>query len=345
MGNMGDTSARFDFLAAKLHGAWSRSLDGETLAALLDGGAAAFSRVLAERGCQPDHPQDMQKQASLLALEDLGAVADFLGETPAGAFYRCCMGRFFLEDLKTILHHRAQPLPNSDLDYLLVRSPRLPHLPVEALLEARTATQFCHALPPTPFQAGLKPILHDAERTKDVFVAVTRVDKLYYQTLRAAAAACPADMRAGAVTLAGMEADIFNLVLLLRNLELYHFPEDRLPDLLSSAGWRLKAHSLRHLAGAVDPGHLLRLLPALYRMVLAPLETQPLHVRENALWSLFRKQARTRFYTFRPPGTPAAAYPFLKQIELLNLCRLFEGFRFRLDPAEIRRLLVGLADV
>ena len=220
----------------------------------------------------------------------------------------------------------AGPLA-AELERLLLQGDGLPPLRLDVLLEAQSTKLFHHALPSGLYTKALLPILQEFDEKHDLFLADTRLDRLCFRTLVAAADSAPAGVRPAAAQLARLEAEIFSLTVILRNVEMYHLPPETIVDLLAEGGLLLSPGRLRELAAAADFARLLRALPERYARVMAPLSEQPLPVWEAALWTLLDEAALRAFHDFSEPGTAVAAYPFLRQMETLGLVRLSEGAR------------------
>ena len=316
-----------EFLFAKLHARWSGAVVGARLEELVraSGEASAFRRALEAFGLPSTELAAMPPALHRRCIADLGQVRDLAGD--GGAFYDAFIGRYFFENLKLLLRHRAKLLSAKELDYLLVEGPGLPPLRLDVLLEAQNTKLFHRALPPGPYTKALLPILAEFDAKPDLFLADTRLERLFFHTLVAAAESAPPGMRESAVKLARLEAEIFNLVTVLRNLDLYHLPPEILAELLAEDGLLLSAQRLQELAGAADSARLIRQLPERYAKVLTPLAGQPLPVRAAALWELLDTEALRTFRDFRDAGASIAVYPFLKQQETLGLIRLCEGAR------------------
>ena len=316
-----------EFLFAKLHAVWSRAAVGTRMDELVraSGDAAAFRRALESLGVPAVDVAAVPKALHMRLLADLGRIRNLAGD--GGAFYEAFIGRYFLENLKLLLRHRAGFLSAAELERLLVQGDGLEPLRLDVLLEARNTKLFHRALPSGPYTKAILPVLQEFDATDDLFLADTKLDRLFFRTLVAAADASPEGMREHAARLARLEADIFNLVTLLRNLELYRLPSEALAELLAEDGLLVSAGKWRELAAVADSARLVRQLPKRYAAVLAPLAEQPLPPREAALWAQLSDEALRTFRDFRDFGASIVAYPFLRQMETLNLIRLCEGVR------------------
>ncbi len=318
-----------EFLFAKLHAAWSRACTGARLESLARaaGDAVALRRALESLGVQTADPATTPAALHLRLIADLAHIRGLAG---AGAgFYDAFLGRYFLENLKLLLRRRAGLISAAELEALLIQGPGLEPLRLDVLPEARNIRLFHHALPPSPYKRALLPVLQEFDAGGDLFLADTRLDRLFFRELVAAAEAAPEGVREHAVALARLEVELFNIVTLLRGLELYRLPSETLAALLAADGLRISAAGWRELAGIADSARLVKKLPSPYAKALAPLAEQALPEREAALWALLHNEALRTFHDFRDLGAAVAAYPFLKQMETLGLVRIAEGARMR----------------
>ncbi len=335
MNGFPSTPASLGGLAARLHARWGRALAGpDLLKAVEDGSgipppAAGFP-----------NPAAAQKQAAVDTIAELADLASRLDrDSAAGAYLEWHLLRFWLEDLGVLLRHCLEPLPPAELQALLIASPDLPPLPPE-LWQARTGGAAAALLPPVACRPAVVAIFTELDRDRDGFGAAARLDRFFLEELAARAAACPEALRPAAVELAGLQLDIFNLGVALRNAAWFHLPPDRVRGLLAASGCsRMTPAALDALAELADPRRLPREIPSLYRRTLDGAASP--EMAEPRLLELLLARARRRFYALHRPGWSVAAYPVLRQVERLNRTRLAEGMRLGLAPEALRNLLVG----
>ncbi|NOY80823.1 MAG: V-type ATPase subunit [Kiritimatiellaeota bacterium] len=331
-----------EFLFAKLHGMWAKALAGAPLQALIEGRAdSALFRLLAERGIEPRDRPRVQKGLLTHLIGVLGGVMRLTG-ADAAAFYRRLIERFHIENLKTILHYRYFPERDVDIQVLLIESPFLPHLEAEALLDASSIHRFFQMLPELDQRSQLLPILVELDDSHDLFVAEAHLDQLYFRGLLGALPELSPQVREAAEELVKTEADVNNVIILLRNAALYNLPGDRIVELLLPGGALLTASAARQLAEAGNPESIRQHLPMLYKRQLEGLDPDGLHLWENGLWRLLYRQAYRRFRDFDQPGASVAAFPYLKRFETLNIGRIYEGFHFELETEDILAMMIGL---
>jgi vacuolar-type H+-ATPase subunit C/Vma6 len=333
----------YGFLFAKLHAQWSRAVTGERLASLVQSrNDQALLRLLDELGVDTSRSAEIQKQILVCGAEAIGHIRDLLRPESAAAFYTAFLRRILFDNLKVILRHRLRPDSGTDLHYLLTESPALPHLPVRELVEAKTVNQFYRALPDMPGRGDLLPVLVELDETRNLFVAETHLDRISYAHLVHQAAAVRGAMRRPALALTRLEMDLFNVVMLIRNAEIYHLPARELAEMVVPGGRLLTVDRLQALCEIREAGRLAEALPRPYALVLARRAGAPLYLREDALWEHMYREAYRVFRDFSCPAATVAAFPFLKRFEFLNLARVYEGFRVGLDADAIRVIMIGL---
>ncbi len=339
------SSLSYDFLFPKLHGMWARSIVGTTLLKLIhDGRQDAVARVLAPLGINVGNRSEVQKKLTLYLIKELGAIMHLLDKR-TGSFYAQLIERFFFENLKIVLRYHYFPKTDVNIEFLLIDSPVLPQPDVSALLEAKNLNQFFQHLPAHDCNKELLPILVELDDTKDFFVAESKIDQLYYQSLYAAAKRLPLSTRRIAKELLRTEIDIINLIMIARNAQLYHLPQDKLLSLCIPDGFLLGKGGLQQLAEASQEKLALEAVPPEYAKTLRPLAQSELYVSENALWNLLYRKAYKAFMDYGSPDRAIVAFPFLKRSEVLNLGRVYEGIHLGLSTETVTSMMIGVNDV
>lgn len=339
------TSLSPDFLFARLHGKWSDFLHCDALSRMARGGGIdVLQRALVPRQIDLSRRELAQKQLIGHLITELWGIRRHL-DSHTAAFYDAFVERYFFENLKAIFHAHFFPEREANLEFLLIASEALPPLDTEHIVDARNVNQLYRLLPAHPCKEELLPILVELEDTRDIQVAECRLAQLYYRSLLQAAKRLPLGRRReGGVRLAGMEIDLTNLVMILRNARLYHLPAEALEELCIPGGYLVQAKVLQALLAA-GPEELLQRLPGEYRRLALPFADSPLFLVENALWQHLYASAFDLFRDYNCPGVSIIAFPLLKQFEVQNIIRLFEGLHFRLDAADIESMLIGVRHV
>ncbi len=330
-----------DYAFPKLHAIWSRALTGAALDHLAGAGSLdVVGRVLASLGIDPGPTATVQRQILARHIAELDALRRLMDPATA-RFYTAFLDRHFLENVKAVLRYRLFPDRDLELGALLLESPALPPLDVEALLGARDAGQFLERFPEHPCRPLLGPLVAALDETRDILAAECRLDQMFFDELARAARGVPRGARAAGCDLVGSEIDTGNLLMVLRNRNTYKLPPETMRGLCLSGGARVPVERCVELCSCPDTGALLAALPEPYRSLLAPLREAELSASENALWNALWRRARRYFGQLGCPAASLAAFPYLKRFEALNLARVFEGTRFGLGPGDLREMMIG----
>jgi len=335
-----------EFLFAKLHGRWSRAWSSDKLLLLLRTlNAQSLERILQPLAISPSDDASVQKQLAENLISELAGILRFL-DADVAAYYRQICDRYTLENIKIGMHVRFARQTRHDAQALLVRSSYLPSLDLDAIVSAGTADELFKALPPLPFSEQLRPVLAELESSRDLFRAESQLDQVYYAYLSDGLEVLPETMRDAAGSLAGMEADILNLVMILRNQHLYQMPSKQLQTLFVRSGSTFSDARLEEMAQLPDArmlGDLLR--GSAYGPSVAGSSQDQLYITENKLWNLLYLRAYRYLRDFTQPHLTLIAFPWLKRFEALNLARVFEGVRFNLSAGAIASMLIGVPHV
>jgi vacuolar-type H+-ATPase subunit C/Vma6 len=330
-----------EFVFAKVHAQWAGALHGERLRRMLEGDARqSLWQMLQAWGIDAGTRTLVQKRLIQRLLTQLGKIRQLL-DPPSASLYTRFMDRCHLANLKVLIHHHYVQREGVDLEYLLIDSPELPALDLEKLGRAADHAAFRQALPETVYTSAVKEILETLEDDGDIFQAECRLDILYFHTLLSAVGGLPLRSRRVAAGLFRQEIDGSNLVMVLRNLALYHLPAERLEALLIPGGELLTGACLAQLVRCQSYDALLASLPAHLSGLLRRVGEDELERGENLLWSELFHRARGLFRDFSRPQDSIVVFPLLKWFETQNLARLYEALRFRVTPDNIADLLIS----
>lgn len=331
-----------DYLFPKLHSLWAESLQGDALREMLNsGGRRQFDRYLSSLGIEPAERAFVQKRLTIRLVDHLAHVAALL-ECHFARLYHIFLQRYFVDNLKTLLTHWYVPAADVRVEDLLVESPALPQIDVQRALESRTVHRFYAALPRTPLTERLLPLLVELDDTRDIFAAECKLDAMWMDLLNQTAREVSGKGGGIAAEFAGMESDIVNMVIVLRNAEIYGLSDARIDALCVAGGRYLDAEHLQAMRACDGREAMLSCLPRPYRHALERHAAAALYVCENALWNVLFDRVRDAFRDYQQPAGTLVAYPWLRRFETLNLARLYEGFYFDLTPAEIRSMMIGM---
>ena len=330
-----------EYLFVRVHALWTMGLQGDTLRSLIQSRAEGdLFRTLHEWGIDPSDRTLVQKRLIEHMLDELGRVM-VLCEPEMAAWYQTQMERFFFDNLKTLLHYRYFPERDVDIHLLLVESPYLPHLDPGLLLETPSPQRFTQLLPGFSGKEHFIAVVGEMEENRDIFRAEAQVDRLYLGLLRKAAAGLPDPAGPCGLDLVKTECDVLNALTLLRNAAVYHLPPEQIEPVIHPHG-RLKPAAWVALAAQNSVETIRAALPSGLRRVLRGLDTGRMHLWENALWELLWHHAWSAFRDFGEPEDSLTAFPYLKWLQTLNINRIYEGFYFHLDPADILSMMIGL---
>ncbi len=340
-----DAALSSDFLFARLHGIWGEMIQGAALYHLVfTGGSNALHRVLESFRIAAENRSEVQKKLNLHVIENLAQLMRLQNE-PIARYYQLFIDRFFFDNLKTVLHYRYFAEHEVDIHLLLTESPQLHYLDADALLKAKDIHQFYSRLPQYPAKEKFLPVLIELNEHEDVFAAECRLDHIYYELLQEAAAGTPLSMRTKTREIVGTEIDINNIIMLLRNAQLYHLNPSEVMQHCFPQGWILTQDIRNRLEQVKSVAEIIDVLPAQYRKVLESPHEVPLYVIENKLWRQLYKLARGAFKDFNAPAKSIAVFPYLKFFEAQDLNRVFEGFHFKLDSKDIASMTIGIVHV
>jgi vacuolar-type H+-ATPase subunit C/Vma6 len=325
-----------DFLSARLHGRRARLAEGARLDELSRVGTVAelartldpASRLRSARDLQAHLVQECAEELSRLAAGLSGAEAAFLNWQRV---------RFQLENLKVLARGFSNGLP---LERLLPHMAALPDdlaLNADALVGATSVEALAEAAPRGPLQEGLRAAREAYQAQPRPFTLETALDRAYLKEALRLALRLAGPERLDVRRLAGQEADIFHLMLVVRGVFHYKLAPERLLPLhlagsaLSGKAFAamLQARDLQSVA-ALAVGRVLDAAPA--EAEAAALETQA--------WNRFLRLANALFRHSHMGAGVVIGYAAIRRVELANLITLSEGLRIGLNPRLMRALLI-----
>lgn len=325
-----------DYLYAKLHAVWSRSFHGERLEQLRKTGSAeALRQALKGLGFDFTDSADLERQLTGVMYQQIGQIVPSLS-TELVDFYYHQLLRSYLNNVKMVLREWAIGDERERVDALLMRVPGYPQIERDAHGQFRLAT----AELPRAWQQVIAAVAEEARTSRDTFVAESRLDCFFWQQYLACARRTE-EAVPEVLAVVGDEADIRNVMALLRNLRLYRLPAAQIRAVLVAGGRRLGGATLDLLSSQASDEALLSKLPAPYaELVRAALPLGLVRV-EKELWDWWWLRLRRQFGDAGTPALAVAVYPFLKSIEVQNLVRLCEAWRYGLSAEETAVSLVG----
>ncbi len=332
----------YEFLFSKLHGWWGRSAHGERLRTLT---ACVTKENLLQtlKGMAFEMPAEENFEKGL-RIREFAMLRDFiaLADAASAQFLRALLISIKEENLKVILNCRFFPEGAPVVAEMLLSLPGEEPLTVEKLLQTPTVESFIELLPEEFSSPALAEVIRKLAEDRDFMAAECAIDALDFQRQLECAGALPLRVRRQGRQQVGWEIDITNIVMLLRNLNMYHFPPQRLETLWLPGGCHLKHEQLATLGQAANVEEAIRGLPEPFLTLLLPAySNQELYHCEHQLWNFLARQARLLFRDFNNPQSSILAFPYLLRFETINLARIYEGIRFGLPVKSIQSMMIG----
>ncbi len=332
-----------DFLAARLHGRRSLLAEGarlddlcrirtvDELARRIVPGYAVRQAIPFQRHMIDEYLREL----GMLAAGVAGAGGDFLGWQRT---------RFQVENLKVLTRGMARHLPPESV------TPHLIALPEDLALDiapyaidpdgAPLLARLQRLLPSgAPLRAALEQSGDAFSGTTEPFLAEAALDRAYLRLLLRHADAVGGEDGAGVRRLAGHEAGIFNVMLVIRGCHNYGLP----PDLLRAAcvpDGLPGLETIEQVIVAGDEAEGLRTLAAQFDPAGAAGAPPEPAVIEALVWNRYLKLANTLFRQSQMSVGVVIGFAAIRRIELANLITLCEGMRLGIDPQRLRQRLV-----
>ena len=328
-----------DYLAARLHGRCSRLAEGRVLDDL------CRIRTVAElaRRLTPGQPcergAELQRRLVRMMIDELGE----LGQNLTGAGRRLLLWlrvRYQVETLKVVIRGVVNDVPLPTLRAQLADLPSDLALPIASLEASRDASpldRLAGIAPPGPLQQGLLAAAGAyRERARPVVLELA-LDCAYLGQLRVLTDGLGEPERGEAATLAALELDVHNLMLVLRGRHHYHLPAGELRA-WHVPGGRWDASSFDALLSAPDLAAALE-VGGQRQFPGAPVPVDP-EAFEARLWNRAFARAHAVFRRRHMRLGAVIGYAAIRRIELVNLITLTEGLRLGLEPLRIRERLI-----
>ncbi len=334
--------ASCDFVSARLHGLMAKAVRGEALENLARSATEELLlRNLRNLGIECTGRQEFHEFIYARELGELNSMARMLDNRGA-AYYLARESCVYFENLKTALHSRFS---RSDMDsgYVFISAPNMPDFDGKALESARDTREFVRRL---PLYGELKrdrlaSIVRELDETRNLMLADSMVDHAFYDEVWSALDGLNSVVGSEARRLVGIEIDILNLNMLMRNARTYHFDASVMSGLWLDRGCVLGKRKLTELAGRENVQEIRTALGGKYGRILESVEGTELYLSENALWKYLWHEARHSFFMMDEPALAIAAFPFLAHFETLNLGRIYEGVYFGIPSQNILEMMIG----
>jgi len=267
------------------------------------------------------------------------------------AFLGGLLARFQLENIKILLRGVVNRLSLETLQAHLVFLPADQALNVPALMAAGSVENFAVRLPAGRSRDGLKAMLARHQDEPPLFLLEAALDCGYHQELLARTAPLPKDEQESIRPLVCQEANLFQLLLVVRG-KIHHGLAAELLLPLRITGSGVAGDWFKTLLAAADLlavakcslGIALDELPASRSAGETPTTIDPAAV-ESLGWKRLFRLANRAFRSSHMGLGAVAGYATLRRMEVANLITLSEGIRLGVDAGTIRARLVPRTDL
>jgi len=291
------------------------------------------AEIYPEQGIQSS--RQFQKKLSDDHVADLLWIGDFLGE-PEHAFFLWLMRRYQVENAKVLFrgfHARLGPsevLPN------LIKLPDVLELPAEKMITARDAAEFADAVHDDAIRRLVDEGTAAYKKKSKPFFFDAAVDRAYLAEL--ISLSTNLDLDAG-TKLIELEASIYLVMMAVRLKASYRVDFNDVAPFLQIPR-AVPLEMLRRLYDAESVAAAVHLLPKRMAAALAGAHPATPEELERALMAHFQARAEATLAASGVALDAVVAFYYIRRIELANLIRLVEGYRYGLSPAELRKTLV-----
>jgi len=330
------SETNLDVLNAKIHAQRAAMYEKERLARLceLKSFVNLAGELYPEAGIE-NHLQ-LQKRLAEDHFSHLAWIPGFLGGKMHQFFVRL-LRRYQLENIKVIFrgfHARRSPA------LIITRILTLPHpfdLPAEAMIPAADAKGFAAAIDDKEAADIVQPAVKAYLKGKKPFYFETALDRAWFADLLGF---CEKASRAlkECLPLLTLDMNVYLAMLVLRARENYNVEFETIAPYLDLP-YAPPLRRLRELYDAGDPVSAAEHLHGeLRKAVTEPPET--LEKLELMLASEQQRQANRAYYAGGVSMLAAVGWFYLKRIELANLIRLVEAYRYELGASEKKQMMV-----
>ena len=328
----------YAFLNAKVRGQRSRVYEKERLAELVSRRTvSALARDL-----YPD-----QRATDYLAVErrlaadhvsHLAGLAAFVSGAPE-KLLRWMLYRYQVENLKVLLRFVATgQRPDDWADYLLP-VPAAPPIPAEDLLASESLATFVRRAQLMGFKDLCRELARTPALAERPFTIEAAWDSAFYRELAARADRVGGRDRPYVLELVGHEIDTYAILFALRARLNYAIPADDILRLTPTSGQRVRPAAIARIAASTDLAAALSALPPV-SVGGAPGGPHSIEDVETRLWRRTCTLASRVFASsVRGPGIVVAFF-YVKRVELMNLIRLVELFRYGTAQEQVRSCLI-----
>ncbi len=339
-----------DYLVTRLHARRSRMAEAERLDALCR--SRTVSELARARYPETEFPavENFQRQLVQDLIQELAGCRKHVAEA-GHQFISWLLARFQVENMKTFLRGVLNHVPLEQLQPQLAVLPMDQAVNAQALAEAGSVENYAAKLPAGKPRDRLKEMLARHHDESQPFLLEAALDCGYYQELLVRTAQLAAEEQEIIQPLVFQEANLFQLLLVMRGKFLHGLNAEillplRVPGSGVSGDWfktLLAAPDILALA-KVSLGIALDELPASRGGGETQTTVDPATV-EALAWNRFLRLANRAFRRSHMGLGAVAGYAAIRRMEVANLITLSEGIRLGVDAGKIRARLVARTDL
>jgi len=340
---------QYDFVNAKVHGMRGRLYEGERLDALLHYPTLPdLVRAVLPQYDSQGTVRSVERELTRGLFDALAEIARAT-DGPVQGLVQKLVRRCDLENLKVVIkfwdgrRRGVEGLPSECEDFLVeCRGVEAP--PVDEMLATQTVAELIDAIPDRTWQNACREAARGDTPETSTFYLEAALDVTYLLSLWDCIEKLPRLDRAVARRIIGTEIDIANVLWARRLRATYGLSASEANELLCPRGHYLSdAHRRAVCEAAHDLAQMVAVMPLGDRRGLPQILVEREADADALLLSHLYRVANREFYRDVFGIGVIAGYYVAKKVELVNLVRVIEGYKYRLRPEEIQSLLIPVA--
>ena len=305
----------------------------------LRGFANLVGAIFPEDGIE-DHRQ-FQRRLAEDHLQQLTWILNYLGGR-AHELFVWLLRRYQLENLKVLFRGFHARRPPREVKRYIIATPEEFALPVEQMISAAGTDEFAGLVPDASLRAAVIEGLQSYAKKSEPFFFEAALDAAFYSKLLSLADEGSAEGLASCLPLLALDTDIHLVVLVLRARFNYGIDFEEIEAILRVRR-AAPVESLRAVHSAESVTAAGQALPKALAKAVGR-SVQSVEDVERELGTYLHTRANAAFYGSGITMAVPVAFYFLKRIELGNLIRLAEAYRYGMSAPEMRRALVPPAE-
>ena len=326
-----------DIIHAKVHARRAAMYEKERLARLcgLRSFPSLVAEVFPEEGIE-DHRQ-FQKRLTEDHLSQLTWIPDHLGGHPH-ALFTWMLRRHQIENLKVIFRGFHARRGAQEVARHLISTPEELALPAQQMLSASTAAELAELVPGKQLKAAALAGAAVYKKKAEPFFFEAALDGFFYSRLLQLAGEPSMEDLTCCLPMLALDANSYLIILVLRARFNYEAPFDEIEPFVRVRG-AVPITTLHAVHSADSVRQAVEALPKHLGKVVGR-DIDDAQALERSLKSYLYTRANAAFYGSGVTMAVPVAFYYLKRIELENLIRLTEAYRYGLSTDEMRRGLV-----